>query len=213
MERSDVMKTTGKCGRYAYRAVHHFKKYAEKCIELGIPVPFAAEMTRNASQLLKDLGLEAKTKLCHCFRCNLDLTSTKTVSFRLSVRKRRMKKNKWKGYRRPTHLIAVCKGCGAEMKGGALATVDYEKQGMQTSFDQRLRRESRGFSGQSTFSTPETSLPRTPISSQIAEKKISSSARRRKMASKLQLLLSSQTPTRKDTSLQGFLEAFKINTK
>ncbi|VBB33109.1 unnamed protein product [Acanthocheilonema viteae] len=98
------------------------------------------------------------------------------------------------------------------MKGGALAVVDCKKQAMETSSDQSLKRESRRFSGQFAFSTPKTSSRQTPVSSQIAEKKISSSARRRKMASKLQLLLSSQTPIRKDTSLQAFLEAFKINT-
>lgn len=47
------METTTKCGRYAYRVAHHFQKYAKKCIELGIPAPFAAEMTRNASESLK----------------------------------------------------------------------------------------------------------------------------------------------------------------
>uniref|UniRef100_A0A0R3RX83 Uncharacterized protein n=1 Tax=Elaeophora elaphi TaxID=1147741 RepID=A0A0R3RX83_9BILA len=211
--RSGITETVGKSGRLAYRMVRHFRKYAQKCIELGIPAPFAAEMTRNASELLKDLGLEEKTKVCHCFRCNLELTSTKTVSFRLSASKRKMKKKcKWKRYKRPAQLIAVCKGCGAEMKGGALAIRHYERESIEVSFDQSSRRESCGFSERSAFSTPGTSLPETPISNQITGKKISSSARRRKTASKLQRLLSSQTPIRKDTSLQGFLEAFKINT-
>ncbi|VDK77005.1 unnamed protein product [Litomosoides sigmodontis] len=211
-KRKDVMKTDDKCGLHAYRIVHHFQKYAKKCVELNIPAPFAAEMTRSAAQSLRDMGFEEKAKLCHCFRCNLDLTSTKTVSFRLSVPKRKVKKPKSKGNRRP-YLIAVCKGCGAEMKGGALATVDYENQGAQTSSSQNSKRLSLGFSGQSSFSSLGTSLPRTPISSQIAEEKISSSARRRKKASKLQLLLSSQTPARSDSNLQDFLETFKINTR
>lgn len=51
------------------------------------------------------------------------------------------------------------------MKGGALATV--EKQGVQTSFVQSSRRESRRFSGQSAFSTPGTSFRGTPISAQL----------------------------------------------
>ncbi|VBB27573.1 unnamed protein product [Acanthocheilonema viteae] len=164
--RSDIMETADKCGQFAYRMMHHFQKYAKKCIELGIPAPFAAEMTRNASQSLKDLGIEKKANLCHCFRCNLELTSTKTVSFRLSVPKIKMKKNKWRGHKRPT-LIVVCKGCGAEMKGGALAVVDCKKQAMETSSDQSLKRESRRFSGQFAFSTPKTSSRQTPVSSQL----------------------------------------------
>lgn len=50
---SDIMETSGKRGKYTFRMVHHFQKYAKKCIELGIPAPFAAEMTRNASESLK----------------------------------------------------------------------------------------------------------------------------------------------------------------
>ncbi|MCP9263242.1 hypothetical protein DINM_006579 [Dirofilaria immitis] len=148
-------------------------------------------MTRNASKSSKDLGFEEKKKLCCCFRCNLDLTSTKTVSCRLSMPKKK-----------PIQLIAVCKGCGAEMKAGTLVTVEYKKQRMQMSSDQILRRESQKFSGQSAFSSPFT---------EIVEKKISSSSRRRKLASKLQCILASQTPTRKETSLQDFLEVFKVN--
>ncbi|EFO27421.2 hypothetical protein LOAG_01057 [Loa loa] len=211
MEREDVMETATKCGRHAFRMVRHFHKYAKKCIEVGIPAPFAAEMTRNASQSLEDLGFEGRKKLCYCFRCNLDLTSTKTVSFRLSVPKRKVKKNKWKRYKRPIQLIAVCKGCGAEMKGGALATVEYKMRCMQTFFDQSLKRESRRFPVHSAFSSPGTSFQETPTSTQVMERKISSSGRRRKLTSKLQRILNSQTPVRRTTSLQGFLEAFKIS--
>lgn len=53
------------------------------------------------------------------------------------------------------------------MKGGALATVDYAEQDVQTSSDQNLKRVSRGFSGHSSFSTPAASLPGTPTSSQL----------------------------------------------
>ncbi|VDM11570.1 unnamed protein product [Wuchereria bancrofti] len=214
--RSDIMEATTRSGQHAYRMVNHFQKYAKKCIELGIPAPFAAEMTRNASLASKELGLEDKKQLCHCFRCNLDLTSTKTVSFRLSVHKRKAKKSKWKKYKRRSQLIVVCKGCGAEMKGGAfherLSIKECEKRDMHESFDQSLKRESRRSSVQSAFSTPRTSLRETPISSHVMERKISSSGRRRKQASKLQRILASQTPIRRETSLQDFLEAFKTNT-
>ncbi|VDK62926.1 unnamed protein product [Onchocerca ochengi] len=193
-EGSEVFETDTKYEQYTYRTIRYCQKYAKKCIKLGIPAPFAAEMTRNASQTLKNLGLKDKKELCHCFRCNLDLTSTKTVSFRLSVPKKKVKKSKWKRQRRPAQLIAVCKGCGAEMKGGILATLEYEKQRMRISSDQILRRGT----GRS--------------SKQIVEKKISSSGRRRKSTSKLQRILASQTPIRKEPSLQDFLEIFKIST-
>ncbi|KAK6113235.1 hypothetical protein QQG55_50835 [Brugia pahangi] len=213
--RSDIMETATKSGQHVYRMVHHFQKYAKKCIELGIPAPFAAELTRNASQALKDSGFEDKKKLCHCFRCNLDLTSTKTVSFRLSVHKRKVKKSKWRKYKR-SQLIVVCKGCGAEMKGGAfherLTIKECERRDINTSFDQSLREESRRSSVQSAFSTPRTSFRETPISRHVMERKISSSGRRRKLASKLQRVLASQTPIRRGTSLQDFLEVFKTNT-
>lgn len=47
------MGTVDEYGRHGYRIVHHLQKYAKKCVELGIPAPFAAEMTRSASQSLK----------------------------------------------------------------------------------------------------------------------------------------------------------------
>uniref|UniRef100_A0A2K6VUW7 Uncharacterized protein n=1 Tax=Onchocerca volvulus TaxID=6282 RepID=A0A2K6VUW7_ONCVO len=211
-EGSEVLETDTKYEQYTYRTIRYCQKYAKKCIKLGIPAPFAAEMTRNASQTLKNLGLKDKKELCHCFRCNLDLTSTKTVSFRLSVPKKKVKKSKWKRQRRPAQLIAVCKGCGAEMKGGILATLEYEKQRMRMSSDQILRRGTGRSSKQSAFSTPNISFRETPISNEIVEKKISSSGRRRKSTSKLQRILASQTPIRKEPSLQDFLEIFKIST-
>ncbi|VDO45647.1 unnamed protein product [Onchocerca flexuosa] len=107
-EGSDVMETDTKNEQYTYRTIHYCQKYAKKCIKLGIPAPFAAEMTRNASQSLKNMGLKNKKELCQCFRCNLDLTSTKTVSFRLSVPKRKVKESKRKRQRR-LNFCYLCK--------------------------------------------------------------------------------------------------------
>lgn len=68
---------------------------------------------------------------------------------------------------RPVQLIAVCKGCGAEMKGGALANDEYKKRGMQNSPDQTSTPGSRRFSGHSAFLSPAISSPGTPISNQF----------------------------------------------
>lgn len=52
-EGSEVLETDTKYEQYTYRTIRYCQKYAKKCIKLGIPAPFAAEMTRNASQTLK----------------------------------------------------------------------------------------------------------------------------------------------------------------
>ncbi|VDN25238.1 unnamed protein product [Gongylonema pulchrum] len=105
------------------QTVRYLRDYAEKCIELGIPIPFAAAMTRRASRISKKLAVEGLKKVPKCYRCSLRLNSMDTVSFRLSKTQRRKKlrkkKSKWR--KRPIQLIAVCKGCGIEMKCGTLA--------------------------------------------------------------------------------------------
>uniref|UniRef100_A0A915PRH1 Uncharacterized protein n=1 Tax=Setaria digitata TaxID=48799 RepID=A0A915PRH1_9BILA len=176
------IKTDSKYGRGAHRMRNHFQKYAKKCIELDIPAPFAAEVTRHASVRLKVTVLH--NSICAHF----------------SVQSRSVE------------LIVVCEGCGAEMKGGALATMNRRNKNALMSPDESLRQDSQTFSKQSAFSTSGTSFRGTPTISDRKVEKISSSARRRNFTSKLQRLLASQTPTRKESNLQGFLEAFKINT-
>ncbi|VDP13716.1 unnamed protein product [Onchocerca flexuosa] len=98
------------------------------------------------------------------------------------------------------------------MKGGILTALEYEKQRMRISSDQILEQGTGRSSKQSAFSTPNTSFRETPISTEVVEKKISSSGRRRKSTSKLQRILANQTPIRKEPNLQDFLETFKIST-
>ncbi|VDM97314.1 unnamed protein product [Thelazia callipaeda] len=183
----------------ACRTVNHLRDYANKCIELGVPVPFAAEITRDAKNIAETVKLKEKEDRPRCHRCDLEFSGVKTVLLKLSDLQKKAKKKGTKVQDRPVQLLVICKGCGAKMVGGMLPSLDTEKRQIEDECPK-------------TFSAIPVQLNSSQQSLIHCSPKISSSARRRKPASKLQQILSAQTSTSNNSSLENFLETFKINT-